>query len=205
VAEVSRDPESFFLPPGTLSRSGWFARALHLANCTLLGRLIFGPALSIFRLWTAEARKALGGDRQCWIIWVRHAIGVAMVLLWTAGVCHIPIGAYLMFIVYPSVSLSHLRSFTEHRADPDPFLRTMSVEAHPLWALIFLNNNLHIAHHAHPKLPWHRLPRAWRQMRGSAKADGLVFHRGYRQVAENFLFRPVISAEHPDDDAAANP
>jgi fatty acid desaturase len=200
LTEVSRDPESFFLPPGTLLRSGSLRCAVYLANCTLAGRLLFGPALAVFRFWAAETRKVLAGDRRCRIIWARHAIAVAMVLLWTAGVCHIPVAVYVMLIVYPSISLSHLRSFAEHRADPEPSLRTMAVEAHPLWALIFLNNNLHIAHHAHPKLPWHQLPQAWRQMRDFPIGSGLVFHRGYRQVVDNYLFRPVISVEHPGKD-----
>jgi fatty acid desaturase len=197
LTEVSRDPESFFLRPGTLSRSGCLRRALYLANCTLAGRLLFGPALAVLRFWAAETRKILAGDRRSRIIWARHAIAAATVLLWTAGVCHIPVAAYVMLFVYPSISLSHLRSFAEHRADPEPSLRTMAVEAHPVWALIFLNNNLHIAHHAHPKLPWHQLPQAWSQMRSFAIGSGLVFHRGYRQVTDNYLLRPVISVEHP--------
>jgi len=79
----------------------------------------------------------------------------------------------------------------------------MAVEAHPLWALVFLNNNLHIAHHAHPKLPWYQLPRAWGHMRASADTAGLVFYRGYRQVAGAYLFRPVISVEHPENEGVA--
>jgi fatty acid desaturase len=197
LTEVSRDPESHFLRAGTLVRSGYIRQILYRLNCTLAGRIIFGPALSISRFWAKEARKALSGDRRCRLIWARHAMSVALVLLWTRGVCHIPVGVYVTFIVYPSVSLSHLRSFTEHRADPEPTHRTTAVEAHPLWALIFLNNNLHIAHHAHPKLPWHQLPRAWNQMRAVASARGLVFHRGYGEVARQYLFRPVISVEHP--------
>jgi fatty acid desaturase len=100
-------------------------------------------------------------------------------------------------VVYPSISLSQLRSFAEHRADAQAQLRTATVEANPLWALIFLNNNLHIAHHAHPKLPWHELPRAWRGMRASAIASGRVFRGGYGEILARYLFRPVISVEHP--------
>jgi fatty acid desaturase len=198
LSKVPHDPESFFLPSGTLAKSGRFRRRLYLAHCTLIGRLLLGPALSISRLWTGEARKILRGNRQRRTLWARHGLGVAMVLLWTVGVCHIPIWVYLALMVYPSASLSHLRSFTEHRADSDPAHRTMAVEAHPMWALMFMNNNLHIAHHAHPRLPWHQLPRVWHQMRASAEEAGLVFSRGYRQVAGEYLIRPVISVEHPD-------
>jgi fatty acid desaturase len=120
-----------------------------------------------------------------------------MVLSWTVGVCRIPFLVYAALVVYPSVSLGQLRSFAEHRADVQSQLRTTAVEANPMWALIFLNNNLHIAHHAYPKLPWYELPRAWCDMRSSAIASGLVFRGGYRQVLREYLFRPVISVEHP--------
>jgi fatty acid desaturase len=200
LTEVSRDPESFFLRPGTLARSGSLRRAVYLANCTLVGRLTIGPALAVLRFWWLESRRALAGDRRCRTIWARQAIAVATVLVWTTGICHIPIVVYALFIVYPSISLNHLRSFAEHRADPEPSLRTAAVEAHPVWALIFLNNNLHIAHHAHPKIPWYQLPRLWRLMRGSAIEAGLVFDRGYRQLVDSYLIRPVISVEHPGKD-----
>jgi fatty acid desaturase len=70
------------------------------------------------------------------------------------------------------------------------------VEAHPVWALIFLNNNLHIAHHANPKLPWYQLPRAWHGMRRAACGQGLVFEGGYREVMQKYLFHPFISLDH---------
>ncbi len=91
-----------------------------------------------------------------------------MGLAWTVGVCHVPLLVYVLLVVYPSVSLTHVRSFAEHRADDHSQLRTNVVEAGPIWALLFLNNNLHIAHHLRPHLPWYELPRAWREMRHSA-------------------------------------
>jgi len=197
LTEVPHDPESFYLRSGIISQTGTIRRALHLANRTLSGRLILGPAIAIAQFWASEARMVWSGDRRRVAVWARHALAVAMVLLWTVGICHIPFLVYAAFVVYPSVSLSQLRSFAEHRADAESHLRTAVVEANPVWALIFLNNNLHIAHHAHPKLPWYELPRAWRSMRDSAIASGLVFRGGYRQVFKEYLFRPVISVEHP--------
>jgi fatty acid desaturase len=197
LTELSHDPESFYAPAGTVSRAGRLRRGIYHFNCTLAGRLIIGPAIAVFRLWKAEIPKAFAGGRRQRAVWLRHVIAAAMVLAWTSGVCRIPVWVYVMLIVYPSISLSHLRSFAEHRADPKSSRRTTVVEANPVWALLFLNNNLHIAHHAHPKLPWHQLPRVWRQMRASSIGPGLVFRRGYRQVIGEFLLRPVISVEHP--------
>jgi fatty acid desaturase len=136
---------------------------------------------------------------------VRHAVGVGVVLAWVVGVCRVPLFVYIGLVVYPGASLTQLRSFGEHRANADPTLRTAVVEANPLWALIFLNNNLHIAHHAQPKLPWYELPRVWRQMRTSetrarAGAAGLVFQSGYLGVMRAYFLRPFISVEHPRPD-----
>jgi fatty acid desaturase len=197
LTDVSRDPESFYLPAGSLRHAGAITRALYSINCTLAGRLILGPAIAIGKLGISEARLILCGDRRRMVIWTRHALAAALVLLWTAGVCHIPFLVYAALVVYPSISLSQLRSFAEHHADAELHLRTAAVEANPVWALIFLNNNLHIAHHAHPKLPWYELPRAWRQMQDSAIASGRVFRGGYGELCRQYLFKPVISVEHP--------
>jgi fatty acid desaturase len=114
------------------------------------------------------------------------------------GVCGISLPLHLGAVVYPSVSLALLRSFAEHRAAPDHRHRTAIVEAHPVWALLFLNNQLHFVHHAKPHLPWYDLPRAWREMKRSAGVGpGLLFPGGYREIARKYLFRPFISVEYP--------
>jgi fatty acid desaturase len=198
LTDVSRDPESFYVRSGGFSRAGPLGRAVRSANCTLAGRLILGPAIATAKFWASEVRLVWSCDRRRMVIWTRHALAVSLVLLWTIEVCRIPFWVYALLIVYPSISMGQLRSFVEHRADAERHRRTFAVEGSPLWALIFLNNNLHIAHHAHPKLPWYELPRVWREMRGSAIGSELVFQGGYRQVFREYLFRPVISVEHPD-------
>jgi fatty acid desaturase len=197
LTHAGADPESFYLQPGTVSRSGPMRKALYLANCTLAGRLLLGPLLVVLRFWASEARKILAGNRRHRIIWIRHGIAAVPVLLWTNAVCHIPFLVFTFLVVYPSISLSLLRSFAEHRAHSEHSFRTVAVEANPLWSLLFLNNNLHIAHHAHPELSWYQLPRRWREMRGRAAESGLVLHGGYRQVVAGYLLRPIISVEHP--------
>jgi fatty acid desaturase len=195
LTELGHDPESFYLPPGHLARVGRVHGFLLRANCTLLGRLIVGPAIAVVGFWTQEARKARVDDRRRYI-WLWHVVGVAAVLGWTWSVCHITLFDYVLLVVYPSVSLTHLRSFAEHRADDHSQRRTNVVEAHPLWGLLFLNNNLHVAHHTHPHVPWYELPRLWRNMRGSGAGAGKIF-RGYGEVARHYLLRPFITAEHP--------
>lgn len=195
LTEVDHDPESFYLPPGYLARVGRIPRLILKANCTLAGRLTLGPALSIATFWSEELRYARSNRRRR-RIWIGHAVGTAGVLTWVCGICHIPLLIYLLLVVYPSVSLTHLRSFAEHRADDHSQPRTNVVEANPFWALLFLNNNLHVAHHAHPHMPWHELPQIWRRMRQANVPTGRVFN-GYSQVAREYLLRPFITPEHP--------
>lgn len=195
LTEVGHDPESFYLPPGHLARAGRIRRAILSANCMLAGRLTLGPALAIITFWSEEWRY-LWTDRQRRRIWVAHIFGAAAVLAWVSGVCHISPLVYVLLVVYPSISLTHLRSFAEHRADDHSKPRTNVVETNPFWGLIFLNNNLHVAHHAHPHLPWHELPRVWREMRQVDVPSGQVF-KGYGEVARKYLLRPFITAEHP--------
>jgi len=195
LTEVGRDPESFYLPSGQLTRAGRLQRAILRANCTLAGRLTLGPAISIILFWVQELRRA-SSNRRHRRIWLGHALGATAVLVWVMGVCHIPFLVYVLLVVYPSASLTHLRSFAEHRANDQSHLRTNVVEAHPLWAMIFLNNNLHVAHHAYPHVPWYHLPRVWRDMKEAGGAGGRIFN-GYGEVAAHFLFRPFITAEHP--------
>ena len=195
LTEVGHDPESFYLPPGHLDKVGPVRRFILQANCTLIGRLILGPAIAVGTFWSEQMRQARV-DRRSRRIWAQHVLATTALLVWLCGVCHISLLVYLLLVVYPSISLTHLRSFAEHRADDHSPLRTNVVEAHPFWALIFLNNNLHVAHHAHPHVPWHELPRLWHGMRHSSAPFGRVF-RGYREVAREYLFRPFITAEHP--------
>ncbi|HEV2099716.1 MAG TPA: fatty acid desaturase [Stellaceae bacterium] len=191
-----RDPEAHYIAPGALAGLGPLRRAALRLNRTLAGRLILGPAVVVLRLWTGELRWPV--DRRRLGIWLRHAVGVGAVLGWVVGVCRIPIFLYIGAIVYPSVSLSLLRSFAEHRAAQEACHRTAVVEAHAVWALLFLNNQLHLVHHASPRLPWYDLPRAWRDMALSADiGSGLLFRGGYAEVAQKYLFRPFITTEHP--------
>src|SRR6202012_4073531 len=110
------------------------------------------------------------GARRTWF-W--HAVASTPLLLWLHFVCRMPLTTYLLCFVYPGASLSMLRAFAEHRADPAPQHRVAVVENAPLLGLLFLNNNLHAAHHRWPAAPWFRLPRLYALHRGRLlKANG---------------------------------
>jgi fatty acid desaturase len=195
LTDVDRDPESFYWLAATSADGGRLMRAITAFNCTLIGRLLVGPALLLSRFWRRETVKIYGGVGRRRALWIRHAVGLSVVYGWLIGVCHIPLIFYVAFLVYPSMSLGLLRSFVEHRADSDIRRRTRVVEAGPLWSLIFLHNNLHIAHHAQPQISWYQLPRIWSAMRATVCAPDLIVTGGYFEVAKRYFIRSVMSAD----------
>ena len=80
-----------------------------------------------------------------------------------------------------------------------PEERSAVVEAGRLWSLLFLNNNLHYAHHKRPDLPWHALPAYYRAHRDQLLREngGLLYRGGYLEICRRFLLRPIDSPAHP--------
>jgi fatty acid desaturase len=106
---------------------------------------------------------------------------------------------YLACFVYPGGALSLIRSFAEHRADPDPARRVAVVERAPVLGLLFLNNNLHAAHHEHPGAPWHALPGLYAQERARLlSANGGLVYNGYGEVFRRYLWRSHDASQLPE-------
>ena len=193
-----RDPESFYVRPENWARFSrphrWLLRVMN----TLAGRLVLGPIYVCVRFWHAEFRRIAAGDRRRLGHWLLHAAAVTPVLYWTLAVCQVPLWSYLLFFVWPGISLTLLRSFAEHRAAADPDHRTAVIESNGLMSLLFLNNNLHAVHHDDPRLAWYELPRAYRAARGriAARNGGYVL-QGYAELAWRFLLRPKDSPVQP--------
>ena len=192
------DPESFYTAPDQWARLAppvrWLRRALH----TVGGRLALGPLAVVWRLWSVEAGRVAAGERRRVAIWAVHAGSVALILFWVVAVCGIPLWAYLALFVYPGLSLTLLRSFTEHRPAAEPAQRTAVVEAGRLLSLLYLNNNLHVLHHQSPQLPWYELPRHYRARRGALlEENGHFAFAGYADVLRRYALRSKDSPVHP--------
>ncbi|HUF86290.1 MAG TPA: fatty acid desaturase [Thermohalobaculum sp.] len=191
------DPESFYVDEGDYARLGPVMRALLTFNGTFAGRMLIGPALSLWGFWRSELGRARAGDRQVRTAWAHHFAGLALVLplIWWTGV---PLWLYALFAAYPGVSLIMMRSYIEHRAHDDPKQRTGVIESGPFFSLLFLNNNLHRVHHATPATPWYRLPTLYRAERARYLAEnGGYLIRGYSEVLRRWLLRPREPVVHP--------
>ncbi|WAJ28783.1 fatty acid desaturase [Antarcticirhabdus aurantiaca] len=196
------DPESYYWTEADWARLGRVGRWLVRTQSRLLGRLVIGPVWSIGRFLLSEAEAIRGGDRVIARIWARHLLACAAVLVWLVLVCDLHPLAYVALFLYPGTALSMLRSFAEHKAESAVEKRTAIVENAPVLGLLFLNNNLHAAHHAQPTLPWYRLPDWYRANRAALLAgnDGLLYE-SYGEVVRRFLVTPHDRPTHPFDRA----
>lgn len=192
------DTESYYVRKAEWERAGPVARALLIVNQTLVGRLLIGPFLRLWKLATREVGRVRRGDRSHVPHWGVHAVAVAGLFWFVSGVCSMPVWQYVLLVAYPGMSLGLLRAFTEHRAASEPGQRTAAVESNPVFGLLFLYNNLHVVHHLKPTMPWYEIPRYYRENRAKLLEgnNDFVFH-GYGEIASKYLFRPVFHPSHP--------
>ncbi|MBT8495162.1 MAG: fatty acid desaturase [Deltaproteobacteria bacterium] len=196
LTDPTSDPESYWVSDPAWARSCPVRRALHWLNATLLGRLVLGPSIVCARLVAEELARLARGDLSHLRHWAWHIVGCALVVTWL-WFCELPVAVYVLAFAYPGVSLTLVRSYAEHKPAAERAHRTAIIEANPLWSLLFLNNNLHAVHHDHPGLPWYRIPAEFRRRRADyLEANGNYLHRGYLEVARQFLLRPRLDPRY---------
>ena len=100
---------------GDWEKYGDLWRWLLIVNQTFLGRLFIGPFLQTPRLYIEEVRKLIAGDTANAGIWVRHFIGLPMILLLVTRVFDMSVVRHLAEFVYTGLVFGMMRSFTEHR------------------------------------------------------------------------------------------
>jgi fatty acid desaturase len=187
------DPESNYLDPAVWARLSPWTQAVLRANNTLLGRMLLGPAVSLRAFWGGDLRAMLKGDRVVAQAYALHLAGLVPVALWLGTVSTMSWPAYLL-AAYSGFSILKIRTFLEHRAHEKVPGRTVIVEDRGPLALLFLNNNFHAVHHAHPRLPWHLLPGLYRARR----EEWLARNRAYRYDSYAEIFRRYsLTAKDP--------
>ncbi len=192
------DPESYYWTDVDWRAMGALPHALARANATFLGRLTIGPAWAACRFWRGLIRQWLSHDPEMGAILLRHALEVAVVLVWVIGVCRMPFWTYLLCFAYPGTSLALVRSYAEHRAAEPEEERTAIVENSRVFGLLFLFNNLHVAHHLRPALAWYRLPELYRLNRAAfLERNGGLLYNSYFDVWRRYWRSPHDRLVHP--------
>lgn len=201
LTDPELDPESYYELPERWARIDGFRRRLYLFNQTLFGRMLIGPAVSIIRFWSAEFRDIAVGNRRTLSAWMWFAAAAAITIWLVVGVAEMPFWQYVLLIAYPGISLALVRSYCEHQAAEAVDHRTIIVEASPFWSLLFLNNNLHVAHHTKPTLAWYKLPAYYRAERDQliAQNNGYLM-KGYGKMFARFFLTPKEPIPYPNMD-----
>lgn len=190
------DPESYYVSAVDWEHAGALRRAALRLDRTLAGRLLVGP----WRVMYASGREAYTALRTSdgRRVWCAHVVLAALTVGLVVGVVGLPWWEYLLGLVWGGTAVTLLRSFAEHRAVEGD--RSAVIASGRFASLVYLNNNLHITHHARPGTPWYRLPELHRNMGNDEVARaGAGWYRGYGEVARRYLVRPFDSPVHPNE------
>jgi fatty acid desaturase len=204
LTDPTLDPESFYVSAAAWESYGRAGRALLWVLSTLPGRMLAGPPVLTIRMIAAGWSALRDRPVDTALRMGRHLFGVAAVLAVVIA-SGLDVWVYLLGAVWLGWSISLLRSFAEHRF-VDGGTQSAVVRAGPVMSLLFLNNNLHLSHHARPGVPWYELPAVHRRLDADAgAAEGAGLYTGYFDVARRFAVRPFCQpvhpgwATHPDD------
>lgn len=191
------DPESNYLDPGVWEKLPRWLQLLLSFNNRLIGRLTVGPLIGTIAFIADDLRKARAGDRKVISGWLWHLPALVPVAAWLVWVAEMPVWAYLVS-AYIALGILKIRTFLEHQAHERVRGRTVIIEDRGPLAFMFLNNNLHVVHHIHPRVPWFRLPAMYfgNRDRYLARNNGYMY-RSYGEVFRRYLFTAKDGVPHP--------
>ena len=106
-----------------------------------------------------------------------------------------PLWQFALGTLYGGRILNAIRPFPEHKYQSGVETRTAMIMAGPFMSLLMLNNNLHIAHHDEPWVPWYRYGNLMTRVNAvqRAREAGVLYEGGYAEVFRKFSFTPVDS------------
>lgn len=190
------DPESNYLDPASWRKMPAWLRAVRRINNTLGGRILIGPALGQWAFMAGDIRAIRAGDGQVLKGWLLHGPFLGIMLV-AVALSPMSIWAYLL-CCYAALSVLKIRTFLEHQAHERARCRTVIIEDRGLLSFLFLNNNLHVVHHMHPRVPWYRLPALYEENKARYLAcnESYLYH-SYREIFARYLWRTKDPVAHP--------
>ncbi|MEM0946146.1 MAG: fatty acid desaturase [Pseudomonadota bacterium] len=191
------DPETNYMVPSVWVQLPLWVRAVLNANNTLAGRLIIGPMVSYAAFVRDDLRLIRAGEPGVLTAWGLHIFALLPVVWWLAKISTMPVWAYGL-AVYVGHAILKIRTFLEHQAHERASGRSVIIEDRGPLAWMFLNNNLHVVHHMHPKVPWYRLPRLYRDNAAHyRRRNGGYVYRSYAEVFRLHFLRRKDPVPHP--------
>lgn len=198
LTDPYEDPESYFWPLARYRTMRPVMQKLFEINNTFCGRLAIGPALTIVGFARTELQRLWRRERGVGLAWLLHLAGLMVLMVIIVGLFEMPLWVYGAAVVYPALSLTSMRAYAEHQAAENVGGRSAIVETHPALALLYLNNNLHIVHHANPRTAWYDLPELYQERRVQfLAANEYTLFAGYGEIARRFAFQTKQPVDHP--------
>lgn len=193
ITDPYDDPESNFLDAGTWETLPRVVQTLLQWNNTMLGRVTLGPVIGTVSFLVAEWRSR---DRAVLLGWAWHLPAVTAVTCVVIA-APMPVWAYLI-AAYIGMAILKVRTYLEHRASDRASGRSVIIERGGIFGFLFLNNNLHVVHHMHPKVAWYALPGTYRKRKDHyLRRNGGYFYRSYGEVFRRYLLQAKDPVAHP--------
>ena len=188
------DNESYYVSQDQWDKAGKIRRAAWTANRTILFRMFVWTIVSTITYVLAVLKRAARGEKGDRLAVALHFVGVAVVV-YLVLLSSMPLWQFALGTLYGGRILNAIRPFPEHKYQSGVEIRTAMIMAGPFMSLLMLNNNLHIAHHDEPWVPWYQYRNLMTRVNAvqRAREAGVLYEGGYAEVFRRFSFKPVDS------------
>ncbi len=186
------DNESYYVSQEQWDKAGPIRRAAWTANRTILFRMFVWTIVSTISYVTLVLKRAARGEKGDRMAVTLHVVGVVAVV-YLVSLSSMPMWVFALGTLYGGRILNAIRPFPEHKYQSGVETRTAMIMAGPFMSLLMLNNNLHVAHHDEPGVPWYAC-KALAEKSGAvqrAREAGLLYEGGYAEVFRKFSFKPM--------------
>jgi fatty acid desaturase len=188
------DNESYYVSQEQWDKAGRIRRAAWTANRTILFRMFVWTIVSTITYVLSVLKRAVRNEKSDRLAVALHVVGVAFVV-YLVSLSSMPLWQFALGTTYGGRILNAIRPFPEHKYQSGVETRTAMIMAGRFMSLLMLNNNLHVAHHDEPGVPWYRYDKLMERVNAveRARAAGVLYEGGYAEVFRKFSFTPVDS------------
>jgi fatty acid desaturase len=188
------DNESYYVSQEQWDKAGKIRRAAWTANRTILFRIFVWTIVSTITYVLSVLKRAVRNEKSDRLAVVLHVVGVAFVV-YLVSLSSMPLWQFALGTLYGGRILNAIRPFPEHKYQSGVETRTAMIMAGRFMSLLMLNNNLHVAHHDEPGVPWYGYRKLMNRVNAVERARdaGLLYEGGYAEVFRKFSFKPVDS------------
>ena len=188
------DNESYYVSQEQWDKAGRIRRAAWTANRTILFRMFVWTIVSTITYVLTVLKRAVRNEKSDRLAVMLHIIGVAFVV-YLVSLSSMPLWQFALGTTYGGRILNAIRPFPEHKYQSGVETRTAMIMAGRFMSLLMLNNNLHVAHHEEPGVPWYRYDKLMQRVNAVQRARdaGVLYEGGYAEIFRRFSFTPVDS------------